>query len=218
MKPKIIISLLMLFSGIITFGQDKIIKDSIERVMALEFFDKIFQEQKLKEKRVQDSIDFQRSSYNTLYFHLKSLNVDTSILIKAEKLFNASENIFKYFQTFQKTLPRKGSCSTVAFWVDLEKACNDSIFKLYLTTVCNYSDLLLTGVSNKKNVNNILSYFRLIPKKNIWYEYFNWGCLEWARPDIEQRISLVVSIVFEELITKYGLTTAYNKRFCASWA
>ena len=221
LQMKKLFTIFILFSLISSQAkcQEKTYKDSLERVKVLKWFNDYSQNLRLQEQKVQDTISINRTSYKNSYSCISSAAInDKQLLLTAGTLYQTAESIFKYFETFKKTSPGLGSTATVALWVDLEKVCSDPVFKNYLTTICNYSDLLITDSTTKIVADDALSFFKLIPYKRNWYKYFNWGWLELARPDIEKRVSKVVALLFDQIKRKVCVTTAYNMGFCASRA
>ena len=213
---KQLLTIFILFSLISSQAkcQEKTYKDSLERVSVLEWFNDYSQNLKLQEQKIQDTILINRSSYKNSYSCISSAAIsDRQLLLTADTLYQTAESIFTYFETFKKTLSPPKSTAAVALWVDLGKVCTDAVFKKYLTTICNYSELLITDSTTEAKADEALSFFKLIPYNQNWYKYFNWGWLELARPDIEKRVSIVVSLLLSEIKRKVCLTTAYNNRF-----
>jgi len=212
-----VILIIFELSSASAFCQDTSNKDSVDRQAILKFFNDYSQNLRQQEKKVQDTILMQRNSYKNSYQYLISHPLNYKhILLFADTLYQSAENVFRYLETFEKTLPSQGSTATVALWVDLRKACTDTVFINHLTKICVYAEVLLHDNNKKSLVDSTLSYFKLIPHHPNWFQYFNWGWLELARPDIEKRISRVVSMIFDE-IKKSGLDNSVQHGVLGKW-
>ena len=116
-----------------------------------------------------------------------------------DSVYNLAENVFKYFQTFKRTLPRKGSCSPIALWVDLKKLCNDSIFDSYLMNLCEYSNIFLSDNDYDSTTKETISNFKLIKTDKDWYKNFDWFCYEYTKPDLEDKVSNITYLIFRKI-------------------
>jgi hypothetical protein len=203
MKHQIVISLFLLIQ-INAKSQFKSNKDSIDHQFKTDrFMDSIFSEQEVKEKKIQGTISTQRKSYTSSYSEIKSKTTKSNHLISlVDTLYISVENVFHYFDTFIKNATNTSKTEPLALWVDLERACNDSILKTNLTNIYFYSNKIVIDPAKKVTINNTLSYITQISYRKEWWKPFNWGWLENASPDIENRVSKVASIIFKDIKDK----------------